>query len=70
MLGITRQSDIRGSDTQIKMFNKSLLKLSEIDIWTRIRASVTQNKLFNKRLSKISWSVHMPVSMSITIYLY
>ena len=28
MLGITRQSDIRGSDTQIKLFNKSLLKLS------------------------------------------
>ena len=46
MLGITRQSDIRGSDTQIKLFNKSLLKLSEIDIWTRVHASVTQNKLF------------------------
>ena len=31
MLGITRQSDIRGSDSQIKISNNSLLKLSEID---------------------------------------
>ena len=57
MLGITGQSDIGGSDTQIKLFNRSLLKLSEINIWTRVRASDTQIKLFNKRLPKITCQI-------------
>ena len=57
MLGNTRQSDIGGSDTQIKLFNKSLFKLSGINIWTRVHASVTQNKLFNKRPPKITCQI-------------
>ena len=57
MLGITRQSDIHVSDTQIKLFDKSLLKLNEIDIWTRVHASFTKNKLFNKRLPKITCQI-------------
>ena len=79
MLGITRQSDIHVSDTQIKLFNKSLLKLSEINIRTRVRIAIpkTNGSISGFRISHVklseprtSWSVHVPVSISITIYLY